>query len=82
MSALAAEVKQQTPDVNPFERHYTAAEIAKAWGMGVDTVRKVFRNEPGVLVFTSEKKKYRKSYAVLRIPESVLERVTRRMRNK
>ena len=64
-----------------IERHYDPAEIAEAWGVNAETVRRIFRNEPGVLVISSDRKKYRKSYATLRIPESVLDRVHRRMRN-
>ena len=32
-------------------RHYSPAEIAKLWNLSVDSVRKLFENEPGVMVF-------------------------------
>ena len=62
-----------------FERHYSVDELAAAWGMSDDFVRRLFVHEPGVVVFF----KYRpgkRTYRILRIPESVAERVHRRMR--
>jgi hypothetical protein len=65
----------------PFaEEHFTASELAERWKLDPDTIRKIFRDEPGVLQFTSGKKtRYRKCYITLRIPASVAERVHRRM---
>ena len=34
-----------------FERHYTVDELAELWGMSDDFVRRLFLNEPGVVVF-------------------------------
>jgi transcriptional regulator GlxA family with amidase domain len=62
-----------------FERHYAVDELAELWGMSDDFVRRLFLNEPGVVVFF----KYRpgrRTYRTLRIPESVAERVHRRLR--
>ena len=61
-----------------FERHYSVDELATMWGMSDDFVRRLFRHEPGVVVFF----KYRpgkRTYRVVRIPESVADRVHRRM---
>ena len=33
-----------------FERHYTVAELARLWNLGVDAGRRLFEGEPGVLV--------------------------------
>jgi hypothetical protein len=33
------------------EKHYTPAQVAKMWGIGVDTVRRMFRDEPGTCPF-------------------------------
>jgi hypothetical protein len=35
------------------ERFCTIREISKAWQLSEDAVRRLFRNEPGVLVFES-----------------------------
>ncbi len=62
------------------ERHYSPAEIAGLWGLSVDTVRRLFENEPGVLVFEPPRAYgRRRRYRTLRIPESVAERVYRRL---
>jgi transcriptional regulator GlxA family with amidase domain len=56
------------------ERHYSVTDVAKLWGLSRDSVRRLFRREPGVLVMGER-------YVTLRIPESVLERVHRRLSN-
>lgn len=63
------------------ERHYTPAEVAALWGISVDEARKVFRDEPGVLVIGSDSSVHKRRYTTLRIPESVLQRVHRRLSN-
>ena len=70
-----------TPDVAPFAvRHYSPAEIAELWSLSVDTVRKIFENEPGVLVLGNpQPRRGKRSYTTLRIPANVLERVHRRL---
>lgn len=61
-------------------QHYTVAEIASAWKLSEDTIRKLFRDEPGVLVIGNQKPRYgRRRYVSLRIPEFVVERVHRRL---
>lgn len=58
------------------ERHYTVAEVAVLWNLSKDAVRRVFQNEPGVLVLGDTNPRRRKRrYLTLRIPQSVLERV-------
>ena len=32
------------------ERHYSVAEVSAMWNLSQDAVRKIFQNEPGVLV--------------------------------
>ncbi len=59
------------------ERHYTPAEVAALWKISLDTVRRMFRNESGVLALGRVKRRGRRGYATLRIPQSVLERVYR-----
>ena len=61
------------------ERHYTVAEIAALWNLSVDAVRKLFRDEPGVLVLSKVKHSGRRGYVTLRIPQSVLERIYRQI---
>ena len=61
------------------ERHYAVAEIAVLWNLSSDAVRKLFQDEPGVLVLGSQGPTHKRRYTTLRIPESVLQRVHRRM---
>ena len=63
------------------EHHYSPAEVAELWGLSPDKVRAVFRREPGVLVFGGDDGRGKRGYAVLRIPQSVLEKVHRRLSN-
>lgn len=63
------------------EKYYRVADVAKILGLSSDKVRRMFQNEPGVLVFHAPPKKYKRGYTTLRIPESVLMRVMRRSTN-
>lgn len=61
-------------------RHYSPAEIGELWNLSADSVRKIFENEPGVLVLgNAAPRRGKRSYTTLRIPEHVLERVHRRL---
>jgi transcriptional regulator GlxA family with amidase domain len=72
---IAAVPTQETT----FERHYSVDEVAELWGMSDDFVRRLFLNEPGVVVFFKHRPG-RRTYRTLRIPESVAQRVHRKMR--
>jgi hypothetical protein len=61
------------------ERHYAPSEVAERWNMNVETIRRLFRDESGVIVFQAPVKKGRRPYTTIRIPESVLERAHRRL---
>ncbi len=62
------------PVVPHGERHFSVTDVAKLWSLSRDSVRRIFRQEPGVMVIGER-------YVTLRIPESVLERVHRRLSN-
>ncbi len=66
----------------PVERHYAVAEIAEMWNLSADKVREIFENEPGVLVIGDRNPRRKRRYVTLRIPQSVLERVHRRLCSK
>ena len=68
-------------NTTPTEHHFTAKEVAQEWNLSQDTIYRLFSNEPGVLLIVSEKKKYRRTRRTLRIPESVKNRVYRRLQN-
>ena len=62
-------------------RYYSAREIAELLNLSQDSVRKLFQDEPGVLVLGDQSSKYKRRYTTLRVPDSVLRRVLRRMSN-
>ena len=49
------------------------------WGLSPAAIRRLFRDEPGVLRFGREKRGHQRDYVTLRIPTRVAERVYRRM---
>jgi hypothetical protein len=67
------------PHLPDRERHYTTDEIATVWNVSADTIKRIFCDEPGVLKVSRPRSKYKRSYTTLRIPQSVLDRVYRRM---
>jgi hypothetical protein len=70
-----------TPNPRFQERHYAVSEIAELWNFSADVVRKLFEREPGVLVLGDDGSRTKRRYTTLRIPQSVLERVHRRLCN-
>lgn len=63
-----------------LERHFTVAQVARFRNLSSDTVRRLFADEPGVIVISNPNPRKR-SYRVLRIPESVERRVFARLTN-
>ena len=61
-----------------FERHYRVGEIATAWGLGRETIRKMVKDEPGVVKVRAGKKQSNTTYSV---PESVARRIHTRLLN-
>jgi AraC-like DNA-binding protein len=66
--------------VKADERHYTPKEIAQILRLDPKSVRDLFRKEEGVVRIGNPDSTFRKrAHTTLRIPESVFERVHRRM---
>lgn len=70
-----------TAAATPYaERHFDVAEIAQRWNLSPDTIRRLFEKEPGVLVLGATRMRGgKRRYLTLRIPESVVARVHRRL---
>jgi len=64
------------------ERHYAALEVAGLWSLNVETVRRIFQDEPGVVILQSAVKRGKRPYKTIRIPHTVLERVHRRLQRQ
>ncbi len=61
-----------------IEQHFTVQELAKQWRVSADTIRRAFRDENGVL-HLGRPKHTRRIYDSIRIPQTVAERVYRRL---
>ena len=61
------------------EKHYRPSDLAKMWGLGDDTIREIFKNEPGVLCYGNPGTRMRRRYITMRIPKSVVIRVHNRL---
>lgn len=64
------------------EQHETVADLARRWGWSPKTVRRVFEDEPGVLILERAETRYKRGYRTLTIPQSVSDRVHRRLERK
>jgi len=58
-----------------LEQHYRPSELAKLTGLSTDTIRDLFREEPGVLVINRPEQMHKRGYSSMRIPASIAERV-------
>lgn len=63
-----------------LERHYSLKELAGAWGVSVNTVKRMFQAEPDILKLSVRRRSGAQRRVLLRIPHSVAERVYRRWR--
>jgi hypothetical protein len=61
--------------VAAFEAQFTPKELAAAWKLSEDTIRRLFRDEPGVFKIGTSNPRGKRGYVTLRIPESVALRV-------
>ncbi len=88
MSAVNSSFAPLSPEIiseravsdKAMERHYSVEEIGDLWGLSPRTVRQMFENEPGIIVFGNMGSLKKRRYITLRIPESVLVCVHRRFR--
>jgi hypothetical protein len=62
------------------EKHYTPSELASMWHFSPATIRKIVRNEAGVLKLQGMGSSYgKRSYTTFSIPESVAFRIHERL---
>jgi len=62
-----------------LQKHFHVNELAELWGASPNTVRRWFENETGVLKISMGYRRGKDYRVCLRIPESVAERVHRKM---
>jgi hypothetical protein len=61
-----------------FERHYRISDLARLWGLGRETVRKLVKDDPGVIKIRMGRKK---AHTVYSVPESAARRIHTRLLN-
>jgi AraC-like DNA-binding protein len=64
-----------------FEKHWSVAEVSERWGYSEQTIRRLFRDEPGVLRIGAPERRFKRKRWQLSIPESILIRVHQRLSN-
>ena len=65
-----------------LEKHYAVGEVADMWNLSDETIRRLFRDEPGVIKIGDEERRRKRAYFVLRIPESVVLRVHEKLKSR
>jgi hypothetical protein len=65
-------------DLSAFEKHYRISELARLWGLGRETVRKLVSSEPDVIKIRLGRNKRHTTYS---IPESAARRIHTRLLN-
>ena len=55
-----------------FERHYRIGDLARLWGLGRETVRKLVKDDPGVIKIRMGRKK---AHTIYSVPESAACRI-------
>jgi hypothetical protein len=61
-----------------FEKHYRISDLARLWGLGRETVRKLVKDDPGVVKIRMGRKK---THTIYSIPESAAHRIHTRLLN-
>jgi len=70
--------KHGNTDLTFAEPHFRPKQLAEMWGLGRDTVRRLIKDDPGVLKIRVGAKRALTTYSV---PESVARRIHTRLLN-
>jgi hypothetical protein len=79
--SVAATRKCEHPQIQidtTFEAHYRISDLARLWGLGRETVRKLVKDDPGVIKIRMGRKK---AHTIYSIPESAAHRIHTRLLN-
>jgi hypothetical protein len=61
-----------------FEKHYRIGDLARIWGLGRETIRKLVKDDPGVVKIRMGRKK---AHTIYSVPESAAHRIHTRLLN-
>jgi len=64
------------------EKHYSIQDLVSLWSLSAQTIRRLFQDEPEVVAIGTHGSRRKRGYVTLRIPESVAQRVHRRLRQQ
>jgi hypothetical protein len=78
-SVISAEPDLRQLGIASMERHCSVSELARRWGFSENTIRRLFKREPGVLRIVHEATREKRRYTSMRIPERVAQRVHQRL---
>jgi hypothetical protein len=70
-----------TPGIE-VEQHFTPTQLAGVWKVAPNTIRRLFENEDGVLIFGPGETRYGRRHKSMRIPQSVAARVHRKLHER
>ena len=59
-------------DKTTFEKHYRISDLARLWGLGRETIRKLVKDDPDVVKIRLGRKK---AHTIYSIPESAAQRI-------
>ena len=65
-------------DGTAFEKHYRIGDLAELWHLGRETVRKLVKDDPGVIKVRMGRNRRHTTYSV---PESAAKRIHTRLLN-
>lgn len=65
--------------VASMEKHCSVSELARRWVFSENTIRRLFKREPGVIRIVHEATREKRRYTSIRIPERIAQRVHQRL---
>ncbi|MGA8502317.1 MAG: hypothetical protein WBE55_11885 [Candidatus Sulfotelmatobacter sp.] len=75
-AALALERRYLAANDSFAEKHYRVSDLAELWGLGRETVRKLVKDDPGVIKIRMGRKR---AHTVYSVPESAVRRIHTRL---
>jgi uncharacterized protein with PIN domain len=80
LEQLGVKICDPRPKIHPMvdKKVYNSADVARLMGFSIPTVKRMFKNEPGVILLERPTKMNKRRYCNIRIPRHVYERVLRR----
>lgn len=69
---------EKAAENSAFEKHYRIGDLARLWGLGRETVRKLVKDDPAVIKIRMGRKK---AHTIYSVPESTARRIHTRLFN-